>query len=445
MVKSVDDLCRFIWSLEQKYDLLEYEVDGVKIWQYLRMEIYYDLAKKTKVLEERKLTREIKLVNIKKAIGILINAVRFSPFLCNIKGAKIVFPHNRSVISDGHWLDIYTHFYFRKHTQSEVLFIEKPFHGEHVRKRTAHTFYSDHILISSVLRGKFYRIKERNKIEKITQIRNELKEKLGFDLELEKLFSQNIGRFKSSYKYYYRLFKRLKPQEIYLVVSYAFMSDMIKAAKDLKIPTTEFQHGVISRYHLGYSFPVGMNNNNLPDRIFVWGGFWEKTLEAINFNAQIEKIGFDFFRKKIKKYETFNKENQSILVLSQTALGDKIMSAIITNKHLFEGFTIYYKLHPEEYLMYKSYPSYKQLTEVGSIHFLENSDLYDLMAKCDRQIGVFSTALYEGLAFNCKTYLLDLPGIEYMSDLIEIGHAQMLSEGNWKSSDTLDLDFKEFF
>jgi hypothetical protein len=34
-------------------------------------------------------------------------------------------------------------------------------------------------------------------------------------------------------------------------------------------------------------------------------------------------------------------------------------------------------------------------------------------------VGAFSTAIYEGLAFNCKTFIIDVPGIEYLDDLIE--------------------------
>ena len=38
------------------------------------------------------------------------------------------------------------------------------------------------------------------------------------------------------------------------------------------------------------------------------------------------------------------------------------------------------------------------------------------------QLGVFSTALYEGVEFGCKTILADLPGIEYMDQFIKYNH-----------------------
>ena len=41
------------------------------------------------------------------------------------------------------------------------------------------------------------------------------------------------------------------------------------------------------------------------------------------------------------------------------------------------------------------------------------------MLKATAQIGAFSTAIYEGLAFNCKTFIIDVPGVEYLDDLID--------------------------
>ena len=41
-------------------------------------------------------------------------------------------------------------------------------------------------------------------------------------------------------------------------------------------------------------------------------------------------------------------------------------------------------------------------------------------------IGVFSTTIYEGLLFNCKTFLLDLLGIEYMNSLVDNNYVKKI-------------------
>ena len=61
---------------------------------------------------------------------------------------------------------------------------------------------------------------------------------------------------------------------------------------------------------------------------------------------------------------------------------------------------------------------------------IDNSEipLYELMAKSNYQIGAFSTAIYEGLMFNCKTFIVDVPGTEYLNDLIEKGYVFKISD-----------------
>lgn len=41
---DVAALCQCIWEVEYKYDLLDFNVGGVKVWQYMRMPIYYYVA-----------------------------------------------------------------------------------------------------------------------------------------------------------------------------------------------------------------------------------------------------------------------------------------------------------------------------------------------------------------------------------------------------------------
>lgn len=65
--------------------------------------------------------------------------------------------------------------------------------------------------------------------------------------------------------------------------------------------------------------------------------------------------------------------------------------------------------------------------------------LYRLLAESNYQVGAFSTAIYEGLMFNCKTFILDVPGVEYLDDLIDEGHVFKI-----KDVDDLNSNLEEF-
>ena len=82
---------------------------------------------------------------------------------------------------------------------------------------------------------------------------------------------------------------------------------------------------------------------------------------------------------------------------------------------------IIYKLHPGEYETWRqNYPELVEASKRDDFEVIDNSQtpLYKLFAESNYQVGAFSTAIYEGLMFNCKTFILDVPGVEYLSDLI---------------------------
>jgi len=80
-----------------------------------------------------------------------------------------------------------------------------------------------------------------------------------------------------------------------------------------------------------------------------------------------------------------------------------------------------YKLHPGEFSRWKSYKSLQKLNEFKNVLIIKDEiPLYELLAMSVLQIGVYSTALYEGVEFGCKTILLDVNGIENMDRFIQV-------------------------
>ncbi len=94
---------------------------------------------------------------------------------------------------------------------------------------------------------------------------------------------------------------------------------------------------------------------------------------------------------------------------------------------LLSSHKIIYKLHPGEYSTYHSYNSASKIEYFKNIKIVKDVDLYKILAESEYQIGVNSTAIYEGLGFDCKTVLLELPGVEYMDVLIKNHYAILCS------------------
>lgn len=68
--------------------------------------------------------------------------------------------------------------------------------------------------------------------------------------------------------------------------------------------------------------------------------------------------------------------------------------------------------------------------KLDNFQVIDNSEisLYEFFSKSEYQIGVFSTAIYEGLLFNCKTFILDLPGAEYMDSLVDKNYVMKVND-----------------
>ena len=115
---------------------------------------------------------------------------------------------------------------------------------------------------------------------------------------------------------------------------------------------------------------------------------------------------------------------------------------------------VYYKLHPGEFNRWKAEYMYLQKAAMlENLHVIEKEiPLYELMATSEFLVGVYSTAIFEGLTLHCKTILLDLPGVEFLEYLIREDIAKvarnkddvlkLMKNDNFKKIDR-DYFFKE--
>jgi len=210
--------------------------------------------------------------------------------------------------------------------------------------------------------------------------------------------------------------------QVYVVVSYAHGA-MIQAAREQGIEVIELQHGIISPYHLGYSFPnADKKPAYFPDKIFCWGDFWRHATCFPIEKDQLVNYGFAYFNILRCRYPAVKNPRQ-VLVLSQGSIGEQLMKFMVDALDSMSEFEVFYKLHPGEYAIWNSYPGAEKLSELRNVTVVEDVDLYHIMASSKLQIGVNSTTIYEGLGFECQTVLIHLPGIEYMDNLILKKHA----------------------
>lgn len=418
--------------------MFDKKIDEVYFWERIRFSVH------AQIFNSLGLSGYVHVTNKKTILNKLFFALRLlkSFFLKNplfSKPTKIVFfgHPRRKFLEDKKWWDIYCDPIIEKLKKKDYLYLELPYLLNHLRPaKTENLRYLDFINLQSAILRKFGLIKIRlSKQEKIfiKKFQEKIEEDFNINIDLLSIIVNDLSVRKSRISIYRKLLKKLSPEIVILVVSHG-QETAIEICKEFGIPTIELQHGVISKYHFGYSFPgEKRKKRTFPDYLFTFGDFWKNGIDFPIKKDHIFSIGYPYLEKESNKYSNTIKKNQ-ILFISQRTIGKELSKfAVEVSGHKKIGYNFIYKLHPREYNHWKKeYPWLSEGNDEGKIKVIENDtpSLYELMAESKIQVGVYSTAIYEGLNFGLKTYLLNVLGIEYMNFLLVSGGAKKVSTSN---------------
>jgi hypothetical protein len=428
----VDDLCKALWSVEREYGLLDFEVNGVKVWQYMRIPVYYHIAERSGVFLAPHVQKKGHLSKVTKAYRYLVGALFHNPFFRRGQVGQVIIEHPRSLRLADEEIDIYSHFYVRELQRQGVPYLRldrADLGSAHRKTYDPARSFMDIFPILVKLAGLFRRTRlTEEQRDTLRAVSEQLSRQLGVPLDLEALLRPAVLKFQVNYRLYRALFGRLKPKRLVVVVSYAY-GDAIRAAKDLGIEVVELQHGTFSRYHLGYSYPdTNSAPDYFPDVFMAWGSFW-RDMGVLPLPPEAIRItGFPYFHGLRNRHAQAEKNARRVVVLSQGALGVKIAEQVYALREVLRDFEIVYKLHPGEFARWQEYQPLRKLAGQPNVRIAKDDNLYELLAGAGYQIGVFSTAVYEGIGFGCRTLLLDLPGVEYMADLVDQGLATLVRD-----------------
>ena len=442
MVFSVRDICEVFFNLEEKYNLNYQEIQGCYPWQLIRMFLYYDITRRTQTFGAPQQQSLSIFDKIKSFTPFVKNSIFHSPFGGKENKDILIFDHPRKVIYDGEYCDIYSNFLvdFLKDSYSfEVL--EAPYLNKHFTKKQSYIKYTDRIQLGSYIYKKFNKIQFTDEeMSLISDVRKELEKAFNLEINLEWILTIHILNFTYDYKKYIELFKKRKPKMIFVVVAYENQAN-VAAAKDLGITVVELQHGTITDYHLGYSYPkktrLGGEIKYFPDKILTFGDYWINSETCPIDSKDIIPIGFPYFESQSKDFINISPRKNQVLFISQGVIGKYLSKVAFELASELKGYEVIYKLHPGEYATWRqNYPELVEASSWDNFKVIDNSEtpLYKLFAQSNYQVGAFSTAIYEGLMFNCKTFILDVPGVEYLDDLINKNYVFKISD----ASDLID-------
>lgn len=424
---------------EKKYGLLNDTVEGMYYWNLCRYDIfqYRFVEKKLGLAQAHSGKKKTFMDRVKHKMAL----VYYSTFFSRIpeKNVDICFVnHPRRVKRADVYECIYTERLTKDFESSVVL--EKPYLDGHLRPvKTKNLVYTDKVSVQAM--------KELKKV-KTTQyyqsVRNQIAEKLneplkelaeGYEVEIDINKIVNFCTEKTilcSLKkpYFEKYLQKINPKVIVEVVHYnRDCMTVTEIAKQMNIPVVELQHGTMGGLQSAYQFAEGTEFYHLPDKILTFSEFWNNAISLPNKEQVVTAVGYPYFEEQVmyyKKQIAHDKEKKTVVFVSQGTVSEKLSKLAVGLANLSNGSVrIIYKLHPSEYERWRGECPW---LVHSNIEVVDNNlkNIYAYFAESDMQVGVYSTAIYEGLAFGIKTCIYDMAMADTMKALCDGGYARLV-------------------
>lgn len=435
---STLDSINYLIQVEDKYHLLEDDIDGFSYWVYHR-EAFMETLLQNKghfgaLHQGAPLSAWTRL---KLRCGMIKNAV-FHSSVPLLETDLMVFNHERRVWNGEKNECIYTDEIIKCY--SNVVVFERPYMQRHLRPvGTDNLVYTDRIEVLATLSLLFHKIVLKNSYERIRrQIKikikpacDELAQLMQVDYNLEEI----VNMMSDGYFLYQKkkiLFgeeiKKYQPKAILEVVGDNVDCMIVnELAVTQNIPTIELQHGVTGKEHIAYNYPEGAAIRQFPQYFFTFSTYWCTGARYPIPPEHCRAVGFPYLERNAERFCGIERDTKKIILfISQKPIGKELSGvAVGLNQEIDHNiYRIIYKLHPGEYDSWRT--DYPELIS-SEIEVIDNfeTELYYLFSISSYQVGGYgSTAVFEGLYFGLETFIYKERALSLLLSLCEQGFAE---------------------
>lgn len=439
---SIQQICECFWEIEAKYSLLAWEVNGIFPWPLVRMQLYYSITQKLGLfgaphpaLKAQSAAARAKVSKLAGYWGALERRVDSIQLL-----RKPISKINDTIDR----LSKFTR-YGNKQPRYALLMATRRVNGSEPytdalrRELGDRALLLDRALDGKPLDGAYDFISLQSKFQSrykrpehalfayehrllCAKIRHEIFQRLGVDVgDLATICQRRVADFIPVAAGFKDFFAKNPISILFLTNAYSLnTSAALHGARLSGAHIVELQHGFISPYHLGYSWPGRPEVPYRPDELWCFGDFWHESTQLPG-QTRARAIGAPYVHELAKAAKGGRQENL-VVFTSQGVIGRRLFDMALETARRRLDKRIVFRLHPSE-----SLADYEAaLQDVGSppanfeiSHRTPN--IFALLATTAIQVGAFSTTLFEGMSLGCRTVVLDLPGLEYMRPAIERG------------------------
>lgn len=438
-------------DIEKKYNLYHIEIDSVNIWQYFRTELWNEiLVQNSGGVQEDPTRNKQGETNISKSIEIKIFLRKIGYILTHknrtrIHTADVLFLNfGRKFFRNGVYIDKLTGELETCFRNNFVIIEFNRNYSMPLRPtQSQNEYYPELLGFITLLRARielFFNMNEykkaRENVEKhFTAPLEEIKRTYDFKIDLQSYFHimtmqiLKIKRFRKSYR---RLLDKVRPKVIFETIPNSRPSMIInEIAKEMKIPTIELQHA-FPIHNLIWNYADGCGEiRQFPDYEFGYSDYFNSFMHLPIPAENIKAVGLPYLEQSLLAYPKCKKDNRvTILFISQGPHAKQLSKLAVEIRERLDvnQYRIIYKLHPDETSVWRERLPW--LCKRDDVEVIDDRtyETYRCFAESDMQIGVNSTALFEGMAYDLDTYIYKAAYWEVMSDAINLGYASLITD-----------------
>lgn len=397
-------------DFEKKSGIFKIQNDkGIFLWDIFHpqfAELYFQNFIKADNQKKKARSKVFKLFYIRRWIG-LIKAFFFL-FIDKRKFENMFFQASRNQYN-GDYIDQNSYDTYLLKKNEKNLLVETFLNKQSYNYSEKFCFCRDLKIFIRVFYHPNLSVSDKFCIAKILELVNKYLPEL--NLTKRNLFSLLIEFYQDVFLYKL-LFKNHVINKVFLTQN-GFQKGLFYAAKKMNVTVYEFQHGVIRKEHLAYSYPKIENIQNyiyVPQLFLTFSDYWTNSFYC---PIATKVVGNNYFSKSVNK-----KESNNVLVISAYSFGFALAKFIrnACEKGLLDHRQVIFKLHPHEY---SNKDEYERIFEKKIKVLTNESSVNTLLCDCKAMITVNSTAAYEALQSGTRVLLYNISPVEQMKPILD--------------------------
>jgi hypothetical protein len=360
------------------------------------MRVFHELSKRTGIHGDPHPVRRTRADQVKLIAKHVSGVATRNPFLGGAADALVV-PHPRKPGG----VEIYTD-RLRTALGSSALVLDSGINGMPLPRSTNLDFFT----------SAAGAVPSRLADDRSRKVADALEALTGVKVPIAALVAREVPKHLRLRALYRAMLKRRGIKTVYVVVAY-FHQHIVGAARDLGIRVVELQHGAISPFHMGYSYPGRPVVADQPDELWCFGSYWTDVAE-LPAGMTTSVMGAPFIQPLPPGS---SKESNRVVFLSQGTIGPLLFDYAASLAAARPEYEVIFRLHPSEHASDYSPRPGVRISSGAAESTLE------LLASAGFQVGVATTALFEGMVLGCRTVVAQLPGHEYLQPVVDRGDA----------------------